>query len=158
MVILKTYQKLYIMKQLVLTFFLFLGIISFATAQNTTDKKAPEQNTSLTFEQLTVDYGDIERGSDPYRTFVFTNTSDSPVAIKNAKGSCGCTVPEYPKEPIMPGEKSEIKVRYDTQRMGPIARTITLTTTNDEKITLSIKGRVHKSEDKSVPTQDKAAF
>src|SRR5690625_8000085 len=122
MVMLNTYQKLYIMKQLVLTFILFLGIISIATAQNTTDKKAPEQNTSLTFEQLTVDYGDIERGSDPYRTFVFTNTSDSPVAIKNAKGSCGCTVPEYPKEPIMPGEKSEYMVRSDITSMRPIAK------------------------------------
>src|SRR5690625_7786747 len=98
MVILKTYQKLYIMKQLVLTFFLFLGIISFATAQNTTDEKAPEQNTSLTFEQLTVDYGDLARGSDPYRTFVFTNTSDSHVAVKDAKGRGGRTAPAYPKE------------------------------------------------------------
>lgn len=146
------------MKQLTFTFFLFLGFISFATAQNATDKKAPEQNTSLTFEQLTVDYGDIERGSDPYRVFVFTNTSDGPVAIKSAKGSCGCTVPEYPKEPIMPGEKSEVKVRYDTQRMGPFGKTITLTTTKDEKITLNIKGKVHKAEDKSVPTQEKTAF
>lgn len=142
------------MKQIAITLFLVFGFAAFSWAQ---DAK-PDQSTSLQFEQLTIDYGDIEKGSDPYRVFVFTNTSDEPVAIKNAKGSCGCTVPEYPKEPIMPGEKNEVKVRYDTQRVGPFGKTVTVTTTKDESIVLKIKGKVHKSEDKSVPTQDNTAF
>lgn len=150
------------MKHIALTFIFAIGFVSWGIAQspasNETDDNQPKQTTSLVFEQLTVDYGEIEKGSDPYRKFIFENVSKEPVAIKSAKGSCGCTVPEYPKEPIMPGEKSEVKVRYDTQRIGSFGKTVTLTTTNDEKITLKIKGKVFKSEDKSVPTQDKAAF
>ncbi|MBY5959754.1 DUF1573 domain-containing protein [Membranicola marinus] len=144
------------MKHIVLTLLLAVGCLSFGLAQN---KSTPdEQKTSLKFEKTTVDYGTIEKGSDPYRSFVFENASDEPVAIKSAKGSCGCTVPEYPKEPIMPGQKSEVKVRYDTQRVGPFGKTVTLMTTKDEKIVLTIKGKVYKAEDKSVPAQDQAAF
>ncbi|HLU92801.1 MAG TPA: DUF1573 domain-containing protein [Membranihabitans sp.] len=143
------------MKHIALTLLLAIGFISFGMAQS---PQAEEVKTSLKFEQTTVDYGTIEQGSDPYRSFVFENTSDVPVAIKSAKGSCGCTVPEYPKEPIMPGQKSEVKVRYDTQRIGTFGKTVTLMTTNDEKIVLNIKGKVYKEEDKSVPTQDQAAF
>lgn len=119
---------------------------------------APKKELSLKFDQLTIDYGEIEKGSDPYRTFAFENVSDLPVSIKNAKGSCGCTVPEYPSEPIMPGEKNVIKVRYDTERVGSFAKTVTLTTTNDETIVLNIKGKVYRVENKSVPKQDDTAF
>src|SRR5690606_2294996 len=103
------------MKHIALTLLLAIGFISFGMAQS---PQAEEVKTSLKFEQTTVDYGTIEQGSDPYRSFVFENTSAVPVAIKSAKGACGCTEPEYPKEPIMPGQKSEVKVIYDTQRMG----------------------------------------
>lgn len=144
------------MKHIALTLMFVFGFVSWGLAQNSTSTE--EQKTSLKFESTTVDYGDIQKGSDPYRSFVFENTSNEPVAIKSAKGSCGCTVPEYPKEPIMPGQKSEVKVRYDTQRVGPFGKTVTLMTTKDEKIVLNIKGKVYKEEDKSVPAQDHAAF
>lgn len=99
----------------------------------------------MTFEQTEVDYGSIEQGSDPYRSFVFTNTGEAPLIIKSARGSCGCTVPEYPKEPIMPGEKSEIKVRYDTNRLNAFSKTITLTTNADpNQVILRVKGNVVK--------------
>lgn len=146
------------MKHIALTLLLAIGFVSLGLAQSEKGEKAEESKTSLKFEQTTVDYGTIAQGSDPYRSFAFTNISDVPVAIKSAKGSCGCTVPSYPKEPIMPGQKSEVKVRYDTQRIGTFGKTVTLMTTNDEKIVLNIKGKVYKEEDKSVPTQEKAAF
>lgn len=144
------------MKHIAFTLFLAIGVVTWGMSQDNAQKT--EQPTSLKFENTTVDYGTIAKGSDPYRSFSFENISDEPVAIKSAKGSCGCTVPEYPKEPIMPGQKSEVKVRYDTQRVGAFGKTVTLMTTNDEKITLQIKGKVFKEEDKSVPTQDQAAF
>lgn len=75
-----------------------------------------------------VDYGKIEQNSDPLRTFEFTNTGTAPLVITAAKGSCGCTVPKYPKEPIMPGATAEIEVRYDTARLGMFTKTVTLTT------------------------------
>lgn len=94
-------------------------------------------------EQTTIDYGTIEKGGDPIRKFKFTNTGNEPLIIKTAKGSCGCTVPTYPKEPIMPGESNVIEVRYDTQRVGMFTKTVTLTTNEtSDTHTLTIKGEV----------------
>jgi len=97
----------------------------------------------MTLEKNEVDYGTIAQGSDPFRVFKFKNTGRSPLVIQNAQGSCGCTLPEYPKQPIMPGEGAEIKVRYDTNRMGDFTKTVTLTT-NEPTPTriLTIKGKV----------------
>jgi hypothetical protein len=122
------------MKKLVLFLpALLFGLVSFG--QNTKqsislDQKQEEKIEKVTeflnFEKETVDYGQIEKGSDPYRVFEFTNTSESVVLITSARGSCGCTVPTYPKEPIAPGGKGEIKVRYDTNRVGAFKKTVTL--------------------------------
>ena len=119
------------MKQ-ILSIIAFLAIATYASAQ-----------AVATFDLTTVDYGLIEKGADPLRKFPFKNTGTEPLIIKNAKGSCGCTVPTYPKEPIMPGETGVIEVRYDTQRVGPFTKTVTLTTNEavDTK-TLTIKGEV----------------
>lgn len=97
----------------------------------------------MTLEKNEVDYGTIGQGSDPFRVFKFKNTGKAPLVINNAQGSCGCTLPEYPKQPIMPGETAEIKVRYDTNRMGDFTKTVTLTT-NESTPTrvLTIKGKV----------------
>lgn len=101
----------------------------------------------MVFEAEEVDYGTIEQGSDPYRTFSFTNNGTEPLVIMNAKGSCGCTVPTYPKEPILPGQTAEIKVRYDTKRLGPFTKRVTLTTNEGENTrVLTIKGLVEKKE------------
>jgi hypothetical protein len=98
---------------------------------------------TMEFTATEVDYGTIEQHSDPYRFFSFTNTGNEPLVIQNAKGSCGCTVPTYPKEPILPGESAEIKVRYDTKRIGNFTKTVTLTTNEaTPKHVLRIKGKV----------------
>lgn len=96
-----------------------------------------------TFEKVEVDYGKIKQGSEPLRVFSFKNTGSEPLIITGAQGSCGCTVPTYPKEPIMPGQSSKIEVRYDTQRLGPFTKSVTLTTNeaNPTRV-LTIKGDV----------------
>ena len=98
----------------------------------------------MKFETDVVDYGTIKQNSDRVRHFAFTNTGSEPLIIKNAQGSCGCTVPTYPKEPIMPGQKASIDVNYDTNRVGPFTKTVTLTTNADGQETkvLTIKGVV----------------
>ena len=78
------------------------------------------------FEQETIDYGKIIKGSEGERTFVFTNVGDAPLIIQSIKSSCGCTVPKKPENPIMPGEKGEIKVSYDTNRIGGFSKQITI--------------------------------
>ncbi|MEY4902646.1 MAG: hypothetical protein RLZZ292_461 [Bacteroidota bacterium] len=129
-------------------FFSILAIVAFiatfASAQGT--KKGPIAE----FPQTEIDYGKIMKGDDPLRKFKFKNVGDEPLTITNAKGSCGCTVPTYPKEPIMPGASAEIEVRYDTQRVGPFSKSVTLTT-NEANATrvLSIKGEV-----KDAPSQN----
>lgn len=82
----------------------------------------------LTLDNDVVDYGEIEQGSEPLRKVSFTNTGNAPLVISNAKGSCGCTVPTWPREPIAPGESADIEIRYDTKRTGSINKRVTLTT------------------------------
>ena len=109
-----------------------------ALAQETEKTTGPE----MTFETTTIDYGTIEQGSDRVRIFKFENTGTEPLIITKAKGSCGCTVPTYPKEPVLPGESGEIKVEYDTNRVGPFTKTVTLTTNASDRTLLTIKGEV----------------
>jgi hypothetical protein len=101
-------------------------------------------NATIDFESRVVDYGTIEHKSDGGRKFVFTNNGTEPLIIKNAKGSCGCTVPTWPKEPIVPGATAEIGVKYATTRVGKFTKTITLTTNASKKpVILTIKGEVN---------------
>lgn len=122
-------------KFLTILAFVLVGV-SFAQAQTS-------NGPVLKFDQTTMDYGTIDKGADPIRKFRFTNVGNEPLIIKTAKGSCGCTVPTYPKEPIMPGESNVIEVRYDTQRTGVFNKTVTLTTNEtSDTHTLTIKGEV----------------
>ena len=84
-------------------------------------------------------YGTIDNASTGVRFFKFTNTGKAPLVISNAKGSCGCTVPSYPKEPIMPGESNYIKVKYDTKRTGAFTKYVTLTTNATDNTTTRLK-------------------
>lgn len=74
------------------------------------------------------DFGIIEEGTVVTHEFTFTNVGKSPLVITNAQGSCGCTVPEYPRDPVMPGKKGTIKVSFDSSnRAGRQDKTVTLT-------------------------------
>ena len=97
----------------------------------------------IVFESETIDYGTIAHNADGKREFVFVNNGNKPLIITNAQGSCGCTVPSYPKEPIAPGAKAVIGVKYATDRVGAFTKTVTLTTNaaNPTKV-LTIKGTV----------------
>ena len=98
-------------------------------AQATPTEATPATPTSgaiLKLESETVDYGTIDQGSEPLRLAKFTNAGTEPLIISGAKGSCGCTVPNWPKDPIMPGESSQIEIRYDTKRVGGINKTVTV--------------------------------
>ena len=120
-----------------------LAIFALALVGSFTLTAQTTNGPVMTFDVTTVDYGSVDKGSDPLRKFKFTNTGNEPLIIKTAKGSCGCTVPTYAKEPIMPGESSEIEVRYDTQRVGSFTKTVTITTNETvETRMLTIKGEV----------------
>lgn len=102
----------------------------------------------IKFETEYIDYGKIAQNSNGERTFVFTNTGDKPLIIRNVQSSCGCTIPEKPSKPIMPGEKGEIKVKYDTKRIGGFYKQITVfsnAVTASRKV-VKIRGYVNKPE------------
>ncbi len=104
---------------------------------------AAQAQAKIEFKSETIDYGQIEKGSDGIRVFEFTNTGDQELVISDVKSSCGCTVPEKPKDPIAPGKTGEIKVKYDTKRVGPIRKTVTVYSNADQPIkALKIKGQV----------------
>tara|TARA_B100000795_G_scaffold269750_1_gene260201 strand:+ start:3465 stop:3929 length:465 start_codon:yes stop_codon:yes gene_type:complete len=97
----------------------------------------------ITFDSLIVDFGTINKGDDPYRTVQFTNTGKKALHITNCKGSCGCTVPKCPTTPIMPGEKGDLKVRYDTKRVGNINKTVTVkSNATNGTLYLKVKGKI----------------
>ena len=104
---------------------------------------AQAQQASVSFKEDTVDYGSIEKGSDGVRVFEFTNTGDAPLIISDVKSSCGCTVPKKPDGPIAPGASSTIQVKYDTNRVGPIRKTVTVySNASEPMVALKIKGEV----------------
>ena len=135
------------MKKILLSLVLLTGF-TLVNAQNVITADAPktEESTNVTidFVSKVVDYGTIEHNADGARKFVFTNNGTEPLLIKNAKGSCGCTVPTWPREAIAPGATAEIGVKYATNRVGKFTKTITLTTNASKKpVILTVKGEVN---------------
>ena len=88
----------------------------------------PATAATIEFTEKAFDFGTLEEGEKVEHVFKFTNTSTNPLIISNARGSCGCTVPEWPREPIAPGEKGEIKVKFDSKgKKGKQSKTVTIT-------------------------------
>ena len=129
-------------------FLLFVGILPFTlSAQSEEEIKKDFTGPVFEFENKVIDYGDIAANSDGNRTFKFKNIGKSPLIISSVKGSCGCTVPTKPEEPIMPGESGEIKVKYATNRIGPFSKQVTImSNAYESKVILRIKGRVLENE------------
>ncbi|CAM3536975.1 DUF1573 domain-containing protein [Flavobacterium saliperosum] len=101
------------------------------------------EGAGMVFENETIDYGTIEQNADGHREFVLVNNGNKPLIIMSATGTCGCTVPEAPKEPIAPGAKAVIKVKYDTNRVGPFTKNVNVTSNaSTTPKTLTIKGEV----------------
>ena len=106
--------------------------------------------TTLEFAETTYDFGTIKDGEKATYSYKFTNTGKEPLIISNAKGSCGCTVPDWPRDPIAPGKTGEIKVVFDSKGKGSVdgqsqSKRVTLTANTDPVNTyLNIKGIVTK--------------
>ena len=140
------------MKKLILTFCLL-----FVAAATTNKVSAQiEKGAKIEFMKETHDYGSIKYDADPYCTFEFKNTGNEPLIISNAKGSCGCTVPEWSKEPIAPGAAGSIRVKYDTKRPGPINKSVTIDSNaiNEPSKIIRIKGEVGPAPEGGAPVNN----
>ncbi|MDR9398509.1 DUF1573 domain-containing protein [Salibacter sp.] len=98
----------------------------------------------IEFEKNVHDFGKMKQYGDASTEFKFTNTGSEPLIISNARGSCGCTVPSWPREPIAPGESAVINVKYDSKRIGPINKSVTITSNavNQPTKVIRIKGHI----------------
>ncbi|MDE0535611.1 DUF1573 domain-containing protein [Tenacibaculum sp. L6] len=106
------------------------------------------------FETETIDYGKVALGSEGKRVFEFTNVGDAPLIIKDIISTCGCTVPSKPEKPIMPGEKGEIEVSYDTKKPGGFSKAITIiSNAKKSRKLVKIKGFISKD---ATPAKEKS--
>lgn len=132
------------MKRIFTLSLLSLSVI-FAKAQENT---APE---ALQFKETSHDFGKIPQGKPVYYLFDVTNTSAEPVKIENIQTSCGCTTPEWSKEPIAPGATTQIKVGYNAAGAGHFDKYITVLYNQKQTKQIVIKGEVWKAPDGSAP-------
>ena len=105
---------------------------------------ASEKGAVITFEEKTHDFGTIKEADGPVSCeFIFTNTGNEPLVIINVNASCGCTRPEFPKKPIMPGKKGEIKVTFNPAgRPGEFVKDVKVRTNGNKRPILQITGVV----------------
>jgi len=135
--------------------------IGALTAQEVKTATAPANPNApvITFDKVVHDYGTITIGGDGNCEFSFTNTGKEPLILSSVKSSCGCTVPSWPREPILPGKKESIKVKYDTNRLGPINKTITvMANSNNSPVVLKIAGNIiQKTAESAIPEKNVSA-
>lgn len=123
--------------------FLALSILGFFALGLHAQENLVAKTDSIVFDKMVHDYGTIEQGGDGNCEFTFTNTGKEPLVLTAVRASCGCTVPEWPKEPIAPGKTGVIKIKYDTRRLGPINKSITVTSNAvNSMVALRITGSV----------------
>jgi hypothetical protein len=142
-------------------FVLFITVIAsgvtFSQTMTAKDSlKAKKAAPLMLFENTTHDFGTIPYNGDGTFEFKFKNTGKSPLIISNCQASCGCTVPEWPKDPINKNGSGVIKVKYNTTRVGAFQKTVTVTSnSSNSPLVITIKGTVEKApEEKTVPTKD----
>ena len=123
---------------------IFTALLSFNSLNAQEEKAVAIGGAEISFDKETHDYGQIEQHANGECVFVFTNNGTEPLKITNAKGSCGCTVPQWPREEIAAGATGEIKVKYDTKRIGMINKSVTIQSnaTNTPTKIIRIKGEV----------------
>lgn len=143
----------------VFSLFIVMAFVFSAFAQDAnTDKPKKVKEPEITFEKLTHDYGNITQGDNGTCEFVFKNTGKADLLLTNCRSSCGCTVPEWPKDPIAPGKKAVIKVKYNTQRIGTINKTVTVESNAvNNRVVLSIKGNVAPKPVEAAPESEKSS-
>jgi hypothetical protein len=150
------------MKKIILTLTAAMFAFFAVNAQVLTTT-APTKNTDnpnaaeITFASLVHDYGTLQKGADGNCEFTFTNTGKEPLVLSNVTTSCGCTVPSWSKEPILPGKTGVIKVNYTrTSTVGTISKQITvLSNAKNGTIVLSIKGSIVDNTPASSTTPEK---
>lgn len=105
-------------------------------------KKNPDA-PEIFFTETEHDYGSIPYKGDGECTFTFKNTGKEPLILTNVRSSCGCTIPQWPKEPFKKQKKGTITVKYDTRIVGAFSKSIRVySNASNSPVVLTIKGKV----------------
>ena len=131
---------------------LMLFALTMSAQEAPAEKNKKVKEPEITFETLVHDYGQIYQNDNGECEFQFKNTGKADLILTNCRSSCGCTVPDWPREPIAPGKKGSIKVKYNTGRLGVINKSITVeSNATNNRVILNIKGNVNARPAESVP-------
>ena len=107
--------------------------------------------TDIKFTEIKHNFGKIKQNKPVTTYFSFTNTGSKPLIVENAMAGCGCTTPEYPKQPIGKGKEEKIKVTYNAAALGAFKKEVTVKFANHaEPVILEIDGEVVKGSGKEV--------
>jgi uncharacterized cupredoxin-like copper-binding protein len=138
-----------------------VALVAFTSCKENAADKVSEENVAtaaerdaeatkfpvMVFEESEFDFGTIDQGAPQEHVFKFTNTGDADLIIVDAKSSCGCTVPEYTKDPVAPGDTGELLVKFNGSGKNQVSKTVTITAnTKAGKETLKIKAFVKPKE------------
>lgn len=135
------------MKKAIFIFSLIIigGITAFAqttlppAAPDTTNPNAP----IITLNETLFDYGTVIQDADGTHNFIYKNTGKEPLILSNVRSSCGCTIPEWSREPLFSGQQDTIKVKYDTHRLGRFSKTVSIFSNATKAMeTVRIQGEV----------------
>ena len=144
-------------KSLIILALAFFGAFQL-TAQTSEQPIGNPNAPVITFEKFVHDYGTIIKNSDGGCEFKFTNDGREPLILSRPKSSCGCTVPTWPKAPILPGKSEVIKVTYTTNRVGPFNKSVTIySNASNNPVKLQIKGKVVNPPTEVMPEKETSA-
>lgn len=116
---------------------------------------AQQSGPSIKFDKLVHDFGAIVQGDNAEYEFHFINNGNAPLIISNVRSTCGCTVPTWPHDPVMPGQEGKIKVHYDSNRVGEINKQITVESNSATgQVYLKIIGTISKKPSEVIPFQN----
>lgn len=132
------------------TLLLIAGLATAAHAQSTPDTKSAATEV-LSLKETSYDFGKIPQGRPVTHVFEVTNTSKEVIRLENVQASCGCTTPEWSREPIQPGTSTLIKVGYNAAAEGTFNKTVTIVYNNNQTKTIVISGTVYKAPATSAP-------
>jgi len=132
---------------------ILISIILFTTlsCSEESGKKPDKKAARIEFKDTNHDFGEVKFGGDGSCEFIFKNTGKSPLILDNVKSTCGCTIPEWTREPVIASGNGKIRVIYDTHRVGAFSKTlIVYSNASNSPVRLFIKGKVLPYEESTV--------
>jgi hypothetical protein len=131
------------MKKTVFALALLVSLCLNAFSQQTQTRESVQPEAGIAFDKVEHDFGNIAFASDGTFVFTFTNKTKDAIVLSNVSASCGCTTPQWTKEPVKPGESGEVRVKYNTNAVGQFNKTVMVySSAQPSPVVLRIKGNV----------------